>query len=55
MPDLIVMELGMHTVVCRDGSRQQLGEHVPTAMDTCSTTEVLLKKVFSTVVYAKGL
>jgi hypothetical protein len=36
-------------------SRQRLGKHVPAASDTHATVEVLLEKVFSTTVRAKGL
>jgi alkylhydroperoxidase/carboxymuconolactone decarboxylase family protein YurZ len=55
MPDLILMELGIHIAACRAVSRQQLGEHIPAAMDTHATIEVLLETVFSMVVYAEGL
>jgi hypothetical protein len=35
-------------------SRQQLGKHIPAAMDTHATTEVLLEMVFSIQSLQKG-
>jgi hypothetical protein len=35
-------------------STQQLAKHIPVAMDTCATIEVLLEMVFSTWAVQKG-